>query len=98
MNKLELKVLAWAKQKGILDTGTVAGQLGKLHEEFKELEDAVSFEDMPEIADAIGDMQVVLIILAEMYGLSAQECLEGAYEVIARRKGEMVNGVFVKDE
>jgi len=91
-------VLAWADEKGILETGTVQGQLGKLHEEFSELETAIAFEDMEEVADAIGDMQVVLIILAELVGMDANECLAGAYDVISQRKGEMVNGVFVKEE
>lgn len=95
---LEFLVKNWADKKGIMETGTVAGQLGKLMEEFQELEEAVALEDMEEIIDAIGDMQVVLIILAAMYGLSAQDCLEKAYNVIAKRTGKMVNGVFVKDE
>lgn len=95
---LEALVKIWAEDKGIMNTGTVAGQLGKLYEEFQELEEAVEFEDMDEIVDAIGDMQVVLIILAAMYGLSAKDCLAKAYDVISKREGRMVNGVFVKDE
>ena len=98
MKKLNELVLKWAKEKGILDTGTVQGQLGKLHEEFQELETALSFEDLEEVADAIGDMQVVLIILAELVGLDADLCLEDAYKIISRREGKMVNGVFVKEE
>ena len=92
------KVLQWAEQKGILEHGTVYGQLTKLREEVLELEEALVNHDAHEVVDAIGDIQVVLIILAEIYGISAQDCLDKAYQVIAQRTGKMVNGVFVKDE
>lgn len=95
---LESLVLDWAEQKGILKDGTVEGQLSKLHEEFDELHQAIKDKNPAEIADAIGDMQVVLIILAEMQRMSAYKSLQGAYEVIMQRTGKMVNGVFVKSD
>lgn len=96
--KLEEKVVAWAEDRGILEVGTVEGQMKKLLEEYEELDDALSRKHQIDVADAIGDMQVVLIILAEMRGLSATECLAGAYEIINQRKGKMVDGQFVKEE
>ncbi len=33
-----------------------------------------------------------------MQGLKLTECLESAYNVIAKRTGKMVDGQFVKDE
>ena len=50
-----------------------------------------------EFDDAIGDTIVTLIILAQMRGSNALECLEGAYNVIKHRKGEMIAGAFVKE-
>lgn len=97
-SNMESLILGWAEQKGILKNGTVEGQMEKLKEEFEELVDAMSKGDVAETADAIGDMQVVLIILAEMQRMSAYKCLQDAYTVIANRTGKMVNGVFVKDE
>ena len=94
---MEHLVLGWAKDRGILSAGTVAGQLEKLLEEHNELIDAIATDNREEIADAIGDMQVVLIILAELMGMSAYESLCKAYGVIAQRSGKMVDGVFVKD-
>ena len=91
------KVLEWAKDRGILENGTKYGQFSKLVEETSELGSAIMNDNTEEIIDAIGDIQVVLIILAEIYGLSAQDCLESAYEVITKRTGKMVGGVFVKD-
>ena len=46
----------------------------------------------------MGDIMVTLIIQAKMQDLSLEECLESAYNVIAKRTGKMVNGQFVKDE
>jgi len=91
-------ILGWASDRGILDQGTIEGQLEKLQEEFDELKAAIEMHDRTEIEDAIGDMQVVLIILADLLGLDAQEALRTAYGVIATRKGKMENGVFVKEE
>lgn len=91
------KVLDWAVIHGITEKGTVYGQLTKLKEEYDELVEAINEDDADEIADAIGDMQVVLIILSEMLGMSSQDCLDKAYKVISKRTGKMVGGVFVKD-
>lgn len=95
---MESLILGWAEQRGILENGTVEGQMEKLKEEFEELVDATAKGDVAEIADAIGDMQVVLIILAELQRMSAYKCLQDAYGVIAKRTGKMVDGVFVKDQ
>jgi NTP pyrophosphatase (non-canonical NTP hydrolase) len=94
---MEKLILDWAKEKGILDSGTPNGQLSKLQEEFFELSDAISEGDGDGIIDGIGDMTVVLIILADMFGLSHTECLAYAYNQIKDRKGKMENGTFVKD-
>ena len=51
-----------------------------------------------EINDAIGDMVVVLTNLAHLHGTDIETCIEDAYKVIAKRKGKMINGTFVKDE
>ena len=45
-----------------------------------------------------GDMVVVLTNLAELSGLTIEECIESAYEVISKRKGKMINGTFVKNK
>ena len=38
-----------------------------------------------------------LVAIASYYGWTLQECLQSAYDVISKRTGKMVNGVFVKD-
>jgi len=94
---MEQLVLGWAEERGLLQDGTVSGQIEKLKEEFQELLDAIQAGDPIETADAIGDMQVVLIILAQLQGMSATKCLTDAYMEISKRTGKMINGQFVKD-
>ncbi len=94
---LEHLVTEWASSRGILEQGTIEGQLKKLQEEVDELKEAFEKDDRTEYADAIGDCAVVLIILAEMYGLNYRDCLTLAYDTIYARNGRMIDGVFVKD-
>lgn len=95
--ELEALVIAWAAQKGILENGTTMAQAMKTWEEVHELKDAIVNDDRAEIIDALGDILVTIIIQAEMQGLSLIECLESAYNVIAKRTGKMVDGQFIKD-
>jgi len=94
---MEDLVVKWADDRGILSQGTIEGQLKKLQEEMDELKEAYEKDDRTEYADAIGDCAVVLIILAEMYGLDYKDCLGAAYGEIVTRKGRMIDGVFVKE-
>lgn len=97
MNNLIQLVIIWAHQKGILDNGTPGKQSLKTLEECGELVLAVGQDNKHEIKDAIGDIMVTLIIQAEMQGVTIEECLQQAYDVISKRKGKMINGMFVKD-
>lgn len=96
-NQLENLVIEWAQNKGILEKATTAAQANKTMEECQELIDAIQDDNRDEIADALGDILVTIIIQAKMQNMSLLECLEGAYNVIAKRTGKMVNGQFVKD-
>jgi NTP pyrophosphatase (non-canonical NTP hydrolase) len=96
--ELEALVIAWAAQKGILENGTPIAQAHKTWEEVNELEEAIRNNDREEIIDALGDILVTIIIQAEMQGVRLTECLESAYNVIAKRTGKMVGGQFVKDD
>lgn len=46
----------------------------------------------------MGDIFVTLIILCEQVGIYPTTCLRRAYEKIKDRKGETIDGVFVKEE
>ena len=96
-SELEALVIAWAAQKGILEKGTPIAQAGKTMEECTELMVAIAYDNKEEVVDALGDILVTIIIQAEMQGLKLTDCLESAYNVIAKRTGKMVDGQFVKD-
>ena len=96
-NRFDL-IRFWAKDRGIYDKGNSHTQYVKLMEEAGELASALLNKDTSEIVDAIGDMVVVLTNLAELEGVKIEDCIDVAYNVIARRKGKMINGTFVKEQ
>ena len=87
----------WAKDKGLYEEADPKTQYIKLMEEAGEVGRAILKEDTAEIIDGIGDMVVVLTNLAELNGVSIEDCIQEAYNVIAKRTGKMINGTFVKD-
>lgn len=95
--ELESLVEKWAEDKGILEKATTMKQAEKTHEEVLELMSAIDEDDTDEIRDAIGDIMVTLIIQAKMQGMTIEECLNTAYDVISKRSGVMKNGQFHKD-
>ena len=88
----------WASTRGLYDKGDPKTQYLKLMEEAGELGRALLKNDHPEQIDAIGDIVVVLTNLSELIGVKIEDCIDTAYNVIAERKGKMINGTFVKDE
>lgn len=87
----------WAEERGIYGKGDVKTQFLKLAEESGELAKAILKDDREEFEDAIGDCVVVLTNLAKLNGMNIEDCINSAYNVIAKRKGKMENGTFVKD-
>jgi NTP pyrophosphatase (non-canonical NTP hydrolase) len=94
-NRFDL-IRQWAEKRGIYERGDSQTQYVKLMEEAGELAQALLKRDDAEIYDAIGDMVVVLTNLAELEGVHIEDCIDDAYQVIADRKGKMINGTFVK--
>jgi len=97
LDELENKVIFWGHEKGILPNGQASKQFSKTLEEVSELCSAIEANDHDEVVDAIGDIVVTLILQAHIWGVTLNTCLGSAYEVIAKRNGKMVNGIFVKD-
>ena len=97
---IENEIEIWGIEKGIIGPGgfgTAASQAKKTVEEVEELVNAVCADNKAEIIDAIGDIGVTLLMQCHIQGVTFTECLEAAYAVISKRKGKMVDGVFVKD-
>ena len=86
----------WAEERGLYENGDTKTQALKLVEEVGETCRAILKEDYEEITDGIGDCVVVLTNLAELHGVSIEECVEEAYSEIKNRKGKMANGTYVK--
>ena len=70
----------------------------KVMEELGELANGINKNKQDLIIDSIGDVYVVLVILCMQLGLDINDCIKVAYNEIKDRKGEMVNGTFVKEE
>lgn len=96
-NQLQEKVLDWASSKSLLSRDNVLKQFAKFISEAGELGDAIIKNNRDEIIDAIGDVQVTLIILCDQLDLNYDECLESAYNVIKNRTGKTINGTFIKN-
>lgn len=86
----------WGYRKGIIQNSTKEKQFIKLLEEVGELSSAIQNNNDVELKDAIGDIVVVLTLMAEMEVYQIEGCIKSAYNVIKDRKGSMENGVFVK--
>lgn len=96
-NYLELEIVRWAEQRGIIPNSTPEAQLLKAVSELGELADATLKKDLEKIADGVGDVMVCLINYCALQDLNLVDCLESAYNEIKDRKGTMMpNGVFVK--
>ena len=99
VEKLEVEVVRWAKQKGIFDESSAAFQMFKMFEEVEELdcEIVTLTPDREAIKNELGDVLVTCVIQAHFQGLHLQTCLEAALNKITKRTGRMINRQFVKD-
>jgi NTP pyrophosphatase (non-canonical NTP hydrolase) len=97
MKNIKEKVLEWANERNLLHNENALKQYSKLQEESNELLIGILNKDPYEIIDALGDIQIVLIILANQLGFDIDECLKSAYEEIKDRTGQTIDGNFVKD-
>jgi len=96
MSQFDL-IREWADTRGLYENGDTKTQALKLVEEVGETCRAILKEDHNEVVDGIGDCVVVLTNLAELQGVSIEECIEAAYDEIKNRKGKMENGTYKKD-
>jgi NTP pyrophosphatase (non-canonical NTP hydrolase) len=87
----------WAEKRGLSKADPIR-QFLKLAEEVGELGAALARNIRDDQRDAIGDIYVVLTILATQLGYDVEQCIDDAYNVIKNRTGQLKNGVFVKDE
>jgi len=99
-DNLEQQVLDWAAEKGIFDNSTPIDQMSKMKEEVEELDEELCLfidKSLIRIKGELGDVLVTVIIQAHFHGLSLADCLQQAHDKISKRKGKLVDGVFVKE-
>lgn len=87
----------WATDRNLIEGSDSFRQITKLMEEMGEIAQGVAKGRELDVADGIGDVVVVLTILAAQNNLSIEGCIEHAWQQIKDRKGRMVNGVFIKE-
>lgn len=95
MEELIKKIENWGKDKGINDPYK---QLIKTFEESGELCSALLKKSREKEVDSLGDILVCLIIYASIREINLNEALSSVWEIISKREGENINGVFVKNE
>jgi len=92
---LEQRIIDWHNARNLIEGSTDHQQFEKLLEEVEELR--LNIMTSQPIVDDVGDIIVVLINLCERNGLTLEECMRHAYNDIKDRRGQMVNGLFVKE-
>jgi len=96
MSRFDL-IREWAEERGLYLHGDPKTQTLKLIEEAGEICRAVLKGNQDDIIDGIGDCVVVLTNLAELHGVTIEQCIDMAYDEIKNRTGKMDNGTFKKD-
>lgn len=95
---VEIDVIRWGEQRGIVQNSTPYAQAQKTQEELNELFDALIKNDRAAMADAYGDILVTLVMGCACADLDLVECFKGAYEEIKERTGKLgADGIFYKD-
>lgn len=89
-------VVRWGREKKINDP---IMQFAKMNEEVGELAHELTRMRFhaDEVEDALGDIFVTIIILADILGYDLHDCLLEAYETIKSRSGHTSGGSFIKD-
>lgn len=90
-------IRTWAAARNLIEGSTTDKQFLKLVEETGEIAQGLAKNRPVEVYDGIGDVVVVLTILAAQCGMSIEDCIEHAWNEIKDRKGRIIDGVFVKE-
>jgi NTP pyrophosphatase (non-canonical NTP hydrolase) len=94
---IEMKVIIWGQNRGIVQNSTPYAQALKTKEELDELFEAISKDDRAAMIDAYGDILVTLVIGCACADLDLVTCFKDAYNEIKDRRGFLnKEGIFVK--
>lgn len=87
----------WAKDRNLIEGASPKDQFIKLTEEVGEVAECIAKNKIDDLPQEIGDMIVVLNILANQHGYSMNDCMAKAWIKIKDRRGLMVDGFYVKE-
>ena len=103
-------IVQWGHDKGIQEHETLSKMMLKFREEVIEFEiEMMMFQTMKpynegykdtriRVLNELGDVQACQIKIAEKLKSSIPEVMQMTWDKIKDRKGEIVNGIFVKEE
>lgn len=88
----------WGSKRGLDKIENNDKQLLKTVEEVGELAEAHNKNYPDKVIDSVGDIFVTLVLYCMQRNISITDCINEAYQTIARREGKTINGVFIKKE
>ena len=91
------RIRNWSEDRNLILGSNPQAQMVKLIEEMGELASGIARKNTDKSVDSIGDMVVVLTIIAAQLGVTIEDCIEHSWQEIKDRKGKMVDGVFIKE-
>jgi NTP pyrophosphatase (non-canonical NTP hydrolase) len=95
---IEMNVIRWGEDRGIVQNSNPRAQAIKTLEEAGELLQAIADNDREAMIDAYGDILVTLVMGCATADLDLVSCFNHAYEQIKDRKGHLTpEGIFVKE-
>lgn len=97
LNDILVEIDKWAIDRD-LQKANSDKQLNKLVEEVGELCQGHNKKQDEKVADAIGDIFVVMAIYCLQNDISFCQCIELAYNTIKDRKGKTIDGTFIKEQ
>lgn len=97
LDKQHERIQEWARARG-LDEGDEYKQMVKLTEEVGELAQGLLKGNGLQITDSVGDIFVTLAVFCQQMNMSLGAAVYMAYKQIENRKGQMINGTYIKEE
>lgn len=90
-------IISFFQEKGLYENTDEFKQWEKLEEEVYELLEALQGTDKKAILSEAGDTYVCLVNVLHCLGFSMGQAVDEAVDKVVKRKGEVVEGKFVKE-
>ncbi len=92
------EIIAFFEDRGLYERTTWRAQHLKLEEEVDELKDALLLGDDEQVLNEAGDCYICLLNVLHSCGLTMEQAVNYATNKVVKRKGKVIDGVFVKSE